>query len=164
MEGIGYWLFLLVLYLLSMLMKKRQREAARSRLEKGESAGEKIKKPVRSDFLKELFGEELPFVDEYVQAEKEPLDIETLSTEPESSVPDIEPVRETITVDYRPVPKKKIDMITHRRYMDVKPRTYGRHPFAGILKSFVNSPDHLKQAIVLKEILDKPRALRRAIR
>ncbi len=165
MEGIGYWLFLLFLYLLSLLMKKRQREAAGRELGEDRSAGERIRKTVHSDFLKELFGEELPFVEESTRAEGKPLDVESLSTEPpESFVPESEPARETITVDHVSVSEapSPSDMYKHKHHRDVKrPRTYGRHPYAGILQTFVGSPEHLKQAFVLKEILGKPRALKR---
>ena len=55
MDSLGYWLFLLILYMLSFMMKKRKQKAARQKLEGDEENGWQT-----TDFVKGIFAD---FVD-----------------------------------------------------------------------------------------------------
>ncbi len=187
MEGIGYWLFLLILYFLSTLLKKRQQKAARRRLE-GEPEEPKPEwEP--PDFLKNLFGEEeLPFgqpasamhetVTESMpeQMMEQPMMEEAEMPPPLSIEPDTKTLRESIATEKeglklaredvtqlrselrRRDEKKAREDAEERRgdaYEIIKTRI-AKTPLVG---SFFENTDTLKQAIVLREILGKPRAL-----
>ena len=163
MEGIGYWLPIAALYLLSAFMKKRKRQAARRELEQEDSVPDSEQKQTlfQAKFLQDLFGDMknmaersglvseqekdgfiIPEEDESIEYEQELFDKDL---EQES----IEPL-ETVFKDISEQAPKllKIDWEGTHHYLS--PMLRDRH--------------HLKRAIVLKEILDKPRAMRRAIR
>ena len=53
MEGIGYWIFLAAMYLLSALFKKRQQQAPAE----SESPSEKKSNPFEAEFLQDMFGD-----------------------------------------------------------------------------------------------------------
>ena len=163
MEGIGYWLPIAALYLLSAFMKKRKQQAARRELEQEDSVPDSEQKQTlfQAKFLQDLFGDMknmaersglvleqekddiiIPEADESIEYEQELFDKDL---EQES----IEPL-ETVFKDISEQAPKllKIDWEGTHHYLN--PILRDRH--------------HLKRAIVLKEILDKPRAMRRAIR
>ncbi len=163
MEGIGYWLPIAALYLLSAFMKKRKQQAARRELEQEDSVPDSEQKQTlfQANFLQDLFGDMknmaersglvseqekddiiIPEADESIEYEQELFDKDL---EQES----IEPL-ETVFKDISEQAPKllKIDWEGTHHYLS--PILRDRH--------------HLKRAIVLKEILDKPRAMRRAIR
>ena len=163
MEGIGYWLPIAALYLLSAFMKKRKQQAARRELEQEDSVPDSEQKQTlfQAKFLQDLFGDMknmaersglvseqekddfiIPEADESIEYEQELFDKDL---DPEL----IEPL-ETIFKDISEQAPKllKIDWEGTHHYLI--PILRDRH--------------HLKRAIVLKEILDKPRAMRRAIR
>jgi Tfp pilus assembly protein PilO len=163
MEGIGYWLPIAALYLLSAFMKKRKQQAARRELEQEDSVPDSEQKQTlfQANFLQDLFGDMknmaersglvleqekddiiIPEADESIEYEQELFDKDL---EQES----IEPL-ETVFKDISEQAPKllKIDWEGTHHYLN--PILRDRH--------------HLKRAIVLKEILDKPRAMRRAIR
>ena len=166
MEGVGYWLIIAVLYLLSAFMKKRKQQDARRKLEQEDSVPDSEQKQTlfQAEFLQDLFGDMknmaersglvleqekddiiIPDADESIEYEQELFDKDL---DPEL----IEPL-ETVFKDISEQAPKllKIDWegisVTHHH---LSPMLRDRH--------------HLKRAIVLKEILDKPRAMRRAIR
>ena len=166
MEGVGYWLIIAVLYLLSAFMKKRKQQDARRKLEQEDSVPDSEQKQTlfQAEFLQDLFGDMknmaersglvleqekddiiIPDADESIEYEQELFDKDL---DPEL----IEPL-ETVFKDISEEAPKllKIDWegisVTHHH---LSPMLRDRH--------------HLKRAIVLKEILDKPRAMRRAIR
>ena len=166
MEGIGYWLIIAVLYLLSAFMKKRKQQAARRELEQEDSVPDSEQKQTlfQAKFLQDLFGDMknmaersglvseqekddfiIPEADESIEYEQELFDkdLEPEPIEPGKTVfKDIsEQAPELLKIDWEGI------TITHHH---LSPILRDRH--------------HLKRAIVLKEILDKPRAMRRAIR
>ena len=166
MEGIGYWLIIAVLYLLSAFMKKRKQQAARRELEQEDSVPDSEQKQTlfQAKFLQDLFGDMknmaersglvseqekddfiIPEADESIEYEQELFDkdLEPEPIEPSETVfKDIsEQAPELLKIDWEGI------TITHHH---LSPILRDRH--------------HLKRAIVLKEILDKPRAMRRAIR
>ena len=57
MEGIGYWIFLAVLYLLSSLIKKRRKQAIGQQQDKEDpnSTDEVKPNPFQAEFLQDLF-------------------------------------------------------------------------------------------------------------
>ena len=52
MDSLGYWLFLLIIYMLSAMMKKRQQKAARQQLEQGEENSWEA-----PNFVKDIFAD-----------------------------------------------------------------------------------------------------------
>ena len=61
MEGIGYWIFLIILYGLSTYIRRRQKQKARESLEREEQSRGEEDQPQqqdwrRSEIFKELFG------------------------------------------------------------------------------------------------------------
>ena len=163
MEGIGYWLPIAALYLLSAFMKKRKQQAARRELEQEDSVPDSEQKQTlfQAKFLQDLFGDMknmaersglvleqekddiiIPEADESIEYEQELFDkdLEQKSIEP----------LETVFKD-----------ISERTPKLLKIDWEGTHHY---LSPMLRDRHHLKRAIVLKEILDKPRAMRRAIR
>ena len=62
MEGLGYWIFIAVLYLLSALMKKRQQQVPAS--QDSDSPKEKKSNLFQAEFLQDLFGDMKEYVSE----------------------------------------------------------------------------------------------------
>ena len=166
MEGVGYWLIIAVLYLLSAFMKKRKQQDARRKLEQEDSVPDSEQKQTlfQTKYLQDLFGDIknmaersglvseqekdgfiIPEEDESIEYEQElfDTDLEQESIAPlETVFKDIsEEAPELLKIDWEGI------SVTHHH---LSPMLRDRH--------------HLKRAIVLKEILDKPRAMRRAIR
>jgi len=165
MEGIGYWLFLAALYFLSSLMKKRQQKSARRRLEQDELIPESDRRspPFQSETLQELFSEIKNFgqdiaeedVDENDDYEfEEPNEIE----EPPEIIDYTEPIESSRAI-FEDLSEEDLEPI-HKEYLIKKKGFHVGH----FLSPLINDVDKLKQSIILKEVLDKPRALKRYIR
>ena len=147
-------------------MKKRKQQAARRELEEEDSVPDSEQKQTlfQANFLQDLFGDIknmaersglvleqgkddfiIPEEDESIEYEQElfDTDLEQESIAPlETVFKDIsEEAPELLKIDWEGI------SVTHHH---LSPMLRDRH--------------HLKRAIVLKEILDKPRAMRRAIR
>ena len=165
MEGIGYWLFLAALYFLLSLMKKRKQKSARRMLDEDESVQESDKQsgPFQSETLKELFneiknfGQDIlePGADEIADYEfEEPTDTD----EQPEIIDESEPVQTArgIFEDFSEEYPEHI----HKKYPIRKNVSPTGHYISPLLKDV----DRLKQAIIMKEVLDKPRALKRSIR
>lgn len=161
MEGIGYWLFLAVLYLLSSLMKKRQQKTAREELDDESVLEEKeAEGGFKFDFLKEIYDEIQGISEEDHGASYGDLDsdeeIEEEWIEPEPIPMETREQGEAVFGDIsssglihkEPAEGYVSDKSTHV--------LYGKHLF--------QNADDLKRAVIMKEVLDKPRALRRSIR
>jgi len=165
MEGIGYWLFLAALYFLLSLMKKRRQKSARRMLDQDESVQESDQKsgPFQSETLQELFkeiknfGQDIlePGADEIADYEfEEPTDIEEqleIIDEPEP----VESSRAIFGDLSREAPRS-----IHKEYLIKKKVS----PINQFIDPLLKDIDRLKLAIILKEVLDKPRALKRSIR
>lgn len=155
MEGVGYWIFLAVMYLLSSLFKKRQQQVP----DESESFSEKKSNPFEAQFLKDMFGDLKEMAG--VEGEKEkdnPTESDYLIDEEEN----IEPIEYTQEHDHVVFEDlTSTSSITKNKKEDSpkkeKTKTQKFSPL------FFSSND-LKQGIIIKEILDKPRAYRRKIR
>ncbi len=166
MEGVGYWIIIAALYLVSSLMKKRKQKAARRELNQEDSVPDSEQKQTlfQSDFLQDMFGDMKNMVERSgLELGQEPDDFiisdedDSIEYEQEILVQDRE--FETIKSDETEfVAKSKQASVPLK--IDREGTTITHHHLSSILKNRQN----LKQAIVLKEILDKPKAMRRAIR
>ena len=165
MEGIGYWLFLAALYFLLSLMKKRKQKSARHMLDEDESVQESDQQsgPFQSETLQELFneiknfGQDIlePGADEIADYEfEEPTDTD----EQPEIIDGSEPVQ-TARAIFEDFSKEYPEHI-HKKYPIRKKVSPTGHFISPLLKDV----DRFKQAIILKEVLDKPRALKRSIR
>ena len=154
MDSLGYWFFLLILYMLSFMMKKRKQKAARQKLEGDEENGWQT-----TDFVKGIFadfvdkGEEL---DEAVFTELEE------ELEEELGKPEFHESPQEIPLEESHLPKKDLSIIDeHRTIGTIAHREIKKVIFRSIF--FQNQGD-VRMAMIYKEIMDKPRALRRSIR
>jgi len=144
MEGLGYWLFLLILYLLSAMMKRRQQKATRRNLEEGEAA-EPTPDWTQSDFFKNLFGDLAQ--EDLVEPEME--------SEAQPEIDDQPPVTEPETI--APQPEEEAPS----RFEESTVNPYEQHVYYRGWKTMFGDMEGIRKAIILKEILSQPRALRR---
>ncbi len=159
MEGMPYWIFLLVLYLFSILVKRRQKKAAYEKLENEEESGQRT-----PQFVKNILSK---FDEQALSDIIEPAEI----AEDISAVEDVPPneIRHSESVETQPIPLKDIYLadVDWSTIGDQKPiRSIARRKGKVSIKrmSFFKSPHNLKTAFIYKELLDKPRSLRRKIR
>ena len=155
MDSLGYWLFLLILYMLSFMMKKRKQKAARQKLEGDEENGWQT-----ADFVKGIFAD-------FVDKGEEELD-EAVFTELEEELeeelgkPEFHEPPQEIPLEESHLPKKDLSIIDeHRTIGTIAHREIKKVIFRSIF--FQNQGD-VRMAMIYKEIMDKPRALRRSIR
>ncbi len=151
MDNLGYWFFLLIIYLLSAVMKKRRQKEARKGLnQEGENDW---KTP---DFVKGIFADfvdkgesdldEVTYVevDEKLEAEPDENEFEgqpqILTPEPKVEFSVVQRDRTIGTLEHKVSKKKKHRAIFFKDLQDVR------------------------MAMIYKEIMDKPRALRHSIR
>jgi len=170
MDGIGYWVFLMILYLISSWMKKRKQSTSLKEMEDEENPAES---PSKLDEILQVFN-----LDNVIQSDGgqsigvEASDEEILSDESYSSTLETKDEEES---------EKHID---DEHFVNAADHTQQqeRKPFLSVKESkivhegektgFANeirmnlfhSSHQIKHAILLKEILDKPRAIRRTIR
>ena len=155
MDSLGYWLFLLILYMLSFMMKKRKQKAARQKLEGDEENGWQT-----TDFVKGIFAD-------FVDKGEEELD-EAVFTELEEELeeelgkPEFHEPPQEIQLEERHLPQKDLSIVDeHRTIGTIAHREIKKVIFRSIF--FQNQGD-VRMAMIYKEIMDKPRALRRSIR
>jgi len=155
MDSLSYWLFLLILYMLSFMMKKRKQKAARQKLEGDEENGWQT-----PNFVKEIFAD-------FVDKGEEELD-EAVFTELEEELeeelgkPEFQEPPQEIPLEESHLPKKDLSIIDeHRTIGTIAHREIKKVIFRSIF--FQNQGD-VRMAMIYKEIMDKPRALRRSIR
>ncbi|HIC38027.1 MAG TPA: hypothetical protein EYO79_01005 [Candidatus Marinimicrobia bacterium] len=151
MDNPGYWLFLLIIYLLSTMMKKRRQKEARKGLnQEGENDW---KTP---GFVKEIFTD---FVDKgesdldevtYTELDEEleaELDENVFEGQPQISTSEPK-------VDFSVVQgDRTIGTLVHKVSKKKKHRAI-----------FFKDLQDVRMAMIYKEIMDKPRALRHSIR
>ncbi len=162
MEGLGYWFFLAVMYLLSAFLKKRKQQAARQQgeQEKLGSQTQESQNPFKSDFLKDIFGDIKEFGQEHdVEIQEEYFDNKELDEKQISMAKEDQTSKEHDHVVFEDLSNPEPEPI-HKEYEYWKKDPVKKHKFD---LSF-DSNDELKRAIIMKEILDKPRAQRRSIR
>ena len=164
MEGLAYWLFIAALYFLSSLMKKKQQKVARKRLDQEDVEYENDdftpKEPKAiDDFFDQLknYGKEFLVQDEPDIAETKN-EIEELEESVYAKI-DIEP-KETSRAIFDDLSEKNIDPI-HKEY---RIHNKQNQNISFLVSSLLEDNNKVKKAIILKEIFDKPRGLRRLIR
>ena len=162
MEGLGYWFFLAVMYLLSAFFKKRKQQATRQQgeQEKLGSQTQESQNPFKSDFLKDIFGDIKEFGQEHdVEIQEEYFDNKELDEKQISMANEDQTSKEHDHVVFGNL--SDLDSKPIRKEYQYWEKTSGKKYQIDI--SF-DSYDELKRAIIMKEILDKPRAQRRSIR
>ncbi|MFQ6604593.1 MAG: hypothetical protein ACE5D8_03460 [Fidelibacterota bacterium] len=167
MEGKGYWIFLLIMYGLSALMKRRQQAAARRKiLEEDQSFSEEPKenKPEPRDIFRELF--EGAWLEE--EQDTEPVVVPTSSPpwQQEDASEDViadqktEEIPEPNPEQERSIVNTQVETILTENVTKVPS---SRKVDTALLYQLKNT-SALKNSILVREILDKPRSLRRRIR
>ena len=162
MEGLGYWFFLAVMYLLSAFFKKRKQQATRQQgeQEKLGSQTQESQNPFKSDFLKDLFGDIKEFGQEHdVEIQEEYFDNKELDEKQISMAKEDQTSKDHDHVVFEDLSNPEPEPI-HKEYQYWKTHPVKKHQFDLSFDSY----DELKRAIIMKEILDKPRAQRRRIR
>ncbi len=167
MEGVGYWLIIAVLYLLSAFMKKRKQQDARRKLEQEDSVPDSEQKQTlfQAEFLQDLFGDIKNMAESSgLVSEQEKDDIiipeadESIEYEQELFDKDLDPeLIEPLETIFKDISERAPKLLNN----DLEGKSATHHHY---LSPILRDRHHLKRAIVLKEILDKPRAMRRAIR
>ena len=163
MEGIGYWIFLAVLYLLSSLMKKRRQQTIGQQQDKEDpnSTDEVKPNPFQAEFLQDLFRDMKDLVEDPEEITED--EIENIYVDEEAE--EIEPEKEVVVASnenshavFEDLSEPEPEPL-HEEYQYWKKQKVEMSAFSLLFTSM----NDLKRAIVLKEILDKPRALRRVI-
>jgi len=154
------WLFLLLFYALSVYLKNRKQKAAHKEIE-DDPDWDPEEKPetVKGVDLLEKFLASKGLIEQEAVSEKpgseesSEIDFELVSEEQVTPVPeDLESFNQG-KIERR----EKDRRFTDRDHKILKPIT-GDHEK---LKQIFDSPDSLKRGIIIKEILDKPLALRK---
>ena len=163
MEGLAYWLFIAVLYFLSSLMKRRQQKIARNKLDQEDTVSD------NSDFIKTEPETMNDFFDQLKNYGKEFLDLDEVEDK-EYVIQEEEYVDKEIDID---IPSEEISRAVfddlseetikpiHKEYRITNKQNQN---ISLVVNSLLNDNDKVKKAIILKEIFDKPRALRRLTR
>ena len=163
MEGIAYWLFIAALYFLSSLMKRRQQKVARNKLDFEDTVSDnsdfKENEPeTMDDFFDQLksYGKEFLDLDD-VEEESEEHEIQEDDINKEIETTPSEETSRTVFEDVSEESPKPI----HKEY---RIKTTENENISLLVNSILSDNNKVKKAIILKEIFDKPRALRRLIR
>ena len=165
MDGLAYWLFIAALYFLSSLMKRRQQKFARNKLEREDIDADdsdfidnKTSPAPESmdDFFDQLrnYGKEfLDFEeeDQYSPEDEEQIDQEVIIEEPSE---------DKSRAVFEDLSEEKLEPI-HEEYRITKKQNQN---MSLLVNSILSDNNKVKKAIILKEIFDKPRALRRSMR
>ena len=154
------WLFLLLFYALSVYLKNRKQKAAHKEIEDDPDwDSEEKSETVKGVDLLEKFLASKGLIEQEAVSEKpgseesSEIDFELVSEEQVTPVPeDLESFNQD-KIERR----EKDRRFTDRDHKILKPVT-GDHEK---LKQIFDSPDSLKRGIIIKEILDKPLALRK---
>ena len=165
MEGIGYWLFLAALYFLMSLMKKRQQKSARRMLEEDELVQDSDQQsgPFQSETLQDLFNEIKNFGQDILEPGTNEIDDyefeDSTDAEDQPGIIDESESVQTSRAIFEDFSEEYPEHI-HKKYPIRKKVSPTGHFISPLLKDI----DKFKQAIILKEVLGKPRALKRSIR
>ena len=165
MDGLAYWLFIAALYFLSSLMKRRQQKFARNKLEREDINADdsdfienKTSPESMDDFFDQLrnYGKEfLDFEeeedDQYPSEDEEQIEQEVIIEEPSE---------DKSRAVFEDLSEEKLEPI-HEEYRITKKQNQN---MSLLVNSILSDNNKVKKAIILKEIFDKPRALRRSMR
>ena len=153
----GNWLFLILLYFFFGWMKKRQQTKAREKIESQEdwNTGNfaKFKEEILENFLGEEREDEEEIIEEQKAYEKEEdaLNAEIIEQDEKGDISSPSILTEQYTENLEKEVSIRSDYKINRKNINA-------------LDSIVDINNPLKTAIIFKEILDKPRALRKKIR
>mgnify|MGYP001395463449 CR=1 FL=1 len=139
----GNWLFLMLLYAFFGWMKKRQRDKNREEIEnqEGWNTGELVE--FGEGILDSILGED--------NDKEEKIDLDNIIEEENDHI--IEPISTQENIESVDVADIKLDYKQKYKRKNIN-----------ILDRIIDSNNPIKTAIIVKEIFDKPRALRRKIR
>ena len=151
----GNWLFLILLYFFFGWMKKRQQTKAREKIESQEDwdtgnfakFGEKI----LENFLEKEREDEEEIIEEQNVYEEEDFDTELIEQDEKGDISSPSILTEQYIENLEKEVSIRSDYKINRKNINA-------------LDSIVDINNPLKTAIIFKEILDKPRALRKKIR
>jgi len=151
----GNWVFLMLLYIFFGWMKKRQQTKAREKIESQEDwdtgnfakFGEKI----LENFLEEEREDEEENIEEQNVYEEEDFDTELIEQDEKGDISSPSILTEQYIENLEKEVSIRSDYKINRKNINA-------------LDSIVDINNPLKTAIIFKEILDKPRALRKKIR
>jgi len=165
------WLGVVLLYLISGFMKKRQQNARRREIESDPDwdSGKQISENVKesSNPLDQLFDD--LFEDNPKSPEPNPLVSKIIKNE-DYSIPDFEKnkVNETVLNEDNQVESERIDgsineNIYQSKLAERDEQHFGRKWIKkfNIRKNLFKSKDSIKKSMIIKEVLDKPLTLRK---
>ena len=151
----GNWLFLMLLYAFFGWMKKRQRDKNREKIEsqEGWNTGELVEfgEGILDSILGEDNDKEKEIDTEKIVLEKEKIDLNNTAEEENDYV--LEPI----------LTQEKIENVDSAEIKPSYKQKYKRQNI-NILDRIIDQNNPIKTAIIVKEIFDKPKALRRKIR
>ena len=151
----GNWLFLILLYFFFGWMKKRQQTKAREKIESQEdwNTGNfaKFGEEILENFLGEKREDEEENIEEQNVYEEEDFDTELIEQDEKGDISSPSILTEQYTENLEKEVSIRSDYKINRKNINA-------------LDSIVDINNPLKTAIIFKEILDKPRALRKKIR
>tara|TARA_B100001250_G_scaffold15159_1_gene13250 strand:+ start:121 stop:621 length:501 start_codon:yes stop_codon:yes gene_type:complete len=166
MEGLAYWLFIAVLYFLSSLMKRRQQNFARKQLDEEDVQFEQddfVETDTDPETMDDFFDQLRNYGKGFLESDDNKAEEEVEVQEKEYIDPEItvEPAKEeTSRAIFGDLSKNSPEPV-HPEYLIKQKHTLNT---SELVSSLLNDDNKVKKAIILKEIFDKPRALRRAIR
>ena len=150
MEGLSYWIFLAAMYLLSAFMKKRQQQVT-------SSSKENKSKVFQNKFFEDLFQD----LKEVGVEPEDPILEQFEDSSPDKIV--VEEEKNILDEEFISIPgKEPSDNLESFSKPDnlVSPKESKKKL---VFSKLFNNIDDLKQGIIMKEILDKPRAIRKNI-
>jgi len=167
MDGLVYWLFIATLYFLSSLMKRRQQKFARNKLEREDIDADdsdfiENKTSPSPESMDDFFDQLRNYGKEFLDFEEED-DDQYLSEDEEQIEQEViieEPSEDKSRAVFEDLSEEKLEPI-HEEYRITKKQNQN---MSLLVNSILSDNNKVKKAIILKEIFDKPRALRRSMR
>ena len=167
MDGLAYWLFIAALYFLSSLMKRRQQKFARNKLEREDINADdsdfiENKTSPSPESMDDFFDQLRNYGKEFLDFEEED-DDQHLSEDEEQIEQEViieEPLEDKSRAVFEDLSEEKLEPI-HEEYRITKKQNQN---MSLLVNSILSDNNKVKKAIILKEIFDKPRALRRSMR
>ena len=167
MDGLAYWLFIAALYFLSSLMKRRQQKFARNKLEREDIDADDSdfidnKTSPAPESMDDFFDQLRNYGKEFLDFEEED-DDQYLSEDEEQIEQEViieEPSEDKSRAVFEDLSEEKLEPI-HEEYRITKKQNQN---MSLLVNSILSDNNKVKKAIILKEIFDKPRALRRSMR
>ena len=167
MDGLAYWLFIAALYFLSSLMKRRQQKFARNKLEREDIDADdsdfiENKTSPSPESMDDFFDQLRNYGKEFLDFEEDD-DEQYLSEDEEQIEQEViieEPSEDKSRAVFEDLSEEKLEPI-HEEYRITKKQNQN---MSLLVNSILSDNNKVKKAIILKEIFDKPRALRRSMR